>query len=59
MKELIKNLFVSETLGQSWMAISKQIMKDGYLARYDGAPIKEIAYSTLVTLKPDPEDSFY
>ena len=58
MTESIKNLFVSETLGQSWMAISKQIMKDGYLARYDGAPIKEIAYSTLVTQKPDPDDSF-
>ena len=58
MTESIKNLFVSETLGQSWMAISKQIMKDGYPARYDGAPIKEIANSTLVTLKPDPEDSF-
>jgi thymidylate synthase len=58
MKESIKNIFVSETLGLSWMAISKQIMKDGYPARYDGAPIKEIANSTLVTLKPDSEDSF-
>jgi len=58
MKEFITKALVGETLGQSWMAISKKIMEDGYDARYDGAPIKEIACATLVTLKPDPEDAF-
>ena len=58
LKEPITNQLVGATLGESWMAISKRIMEDGYSARYDGAPIKEIACSTLVTLKPDPEDAF-
>jgi len=58
MKESITNQLVSETLGQSWMAISRKIMKDGYPAKYDGAQIKEIANSTLVTLKPNPADPF-
>ena len=58
MKDSITNLLVIETLGQSWMAKKNKKMEDGYIARYDGAPLKENVYSTLVTLKPDPEDSF-
>ncbi|MBI9047029.1 MAG: hypothetical protein JEZ06_21260 [Anaerolineaceae bacterium] len=51
-------LIEAETLGQSWMQISSEIMNNGHHAEYDGAPIKETAIATLIVQKPDPEDAF-
>ncbi len=52
------NLVESQTLGECWLAVSKKIMDDGHLSRYDGAPIKEIANLSLSIELPDPNDEF-
>src|SRR5262245_56569650 len=44
------------SLGQCWLQVSQTILEQGYPARYDGAPIKEIANLTTVVEAPDPQD---
>ena len=51
-------LIEANTLGESWMKISRMIPEEGYEARYDGASILELARLTSVTERPDPDDSF-
>lgn len=50
------HLIETEALGACWMAVSKKIMTEGYAARYDGTPIKEVANLSTVITHPDPED---
>src|SRR5262245_58703306 len=47
----------TSSLGQCWLEVSQKILAEGHPARYDGAPIKEIANLTTVVEAPDPEDS--
>jgi thymidylate synthase len=51
------NLIQAHSLGECWLQVSKSIMSDGQLSRYDGAPIKEIANLSLSIESPDPNDS--
>ena len=50
-------LIETETLGECWFQVSRAILDSGHPARYDGAPIKEIANLTTVVARPDPADS--
>jgi thymidylate synthase len=49
-------LVESNTLGECWFGVSRAILDGGHPARYDGAPIKEIANLTAVVTRPDPAD---
>ena len=49
-------LIETDTLGQCWLQVSRTILERGQPARYDGAPIKEIANLTTVVSRPDPDD---
>jgi len=49
-------LLEHETLGESWLAISRLILEEGHDAAYDGAPIKEIARLTTVINAPAVDD---
>ncbi len=51
-------LIETDTLGECWWQVSHAILEEGYAARYDGAPIKEVANLTTVVQSPDPEDAF-
>src|SRR5512143_854718 len=52
------NLIESHSLGECWLQVSKLIMIDGELSRYDNAVIKEIANLSLSIESPDPNDKF-
>jgi len=52
------HLIETETLGECWMQVSKEILEHGQKAKYDGAPILDLTRLTTVTEKPDPEDAF-
>lgn len=46
----------TNSLGRCWHDVSALIMSAGLDARYDGAPIKEIANISTITHTPDPHD---
>lgn len=50
------HLIQTESLGQCWLQASHQILIQGQLAHYDGAPIKEVSNLTMVVESPDPAD---
>lgn len=50
------HLIEADTLGECWLAVSRLVMAEGYPARYDDAPIKEVANLTTVVQHPDPDD---
>lgn len=50
-------LIETETLGQCWLQVSQRILAHGSLARYDGAPVKEVALLSMVVEAPDPNDA--
>ncbi|MFQ5612845.1 MAG: thymidylate synthase, partial [Anaerolineae bacterium] len=50
------HLIETRSLGQCWLRVSEKVLAEGHPARYDGAPIKEIAHLTLIVAAPDPED---
>lgn len=52
------NLIETHSLGECWLQVSKLIMSDGELSRYDSAVIKEIANLSLTIESPDPNDKF-
>jgi thymidylate synthase len=45
------------TLGQGWLAVSRAILEDGALARYDGRPTRELALLTLSVARPSSDDA--
>ncbi|MCC6905028.1 MAG: hypothetical protein IT326_04235 [Anaerolineae bacterium] len=47
----------AQTLGECWLAVSRRVLEQGILARYDGAPMREIAVLTMVIETPDPADA--
>lgn len=47
----------TESLGQCWLEVSGKILQEGASARYDGAPIKEIANLTMLIANPDSNDA--
>ena len=49
-------LIETPSLGMCWLEVSQRILGHGWLARYDGLPIKELANLTLVVASPDPDD---
>ncbi len=49
-------LIESDTLGQCWLQVSRLILEQGQLSRYDGAVTKELAHLSLVVRSPDPKD---
>lgn len=52
------NLIETHSLGECWLQVSRSIMIDGELSRYDGASIKELANLSLSIESPDPNDPF-
>jgi thymidylate synthase len=52
MPELVE----TDTLGDAWLEISRQILESGAEAAYDGAPTKELALVTLRVRRPHPDD---
>ena len=52
------HLIETDSLGKCWMLVSQKILEQGHPARYDGAPIREIARLTTVVENPDAEDAF-
>jgi thymidylate synthase len=44
------------TLGQGWLAVSREILERGDIATYDGQTTKELALVTLVVERPDSAD---
>jgi len=50
-------LIETPTLGECWWQVSAAILEQGLPARWDGAPIKEIANLTTVVSSPDPQDA--
>jgi thymidylate synthase len=51
------SLIETNSLGRCWHDVSALIMRSGADARYDGAPIKEIANLSAVVQEPDPHDT--
>lgn len=47
----------SETIGEAWLAVAQEILRDGKPSSYDGMPILELDRVTLTVLEPDPSDS--
>ncbi len=45
------------SLGECWLAVSRLILAEGRPARWEGAPMREIANLTLAAASPDPEDA--
>ena len=52
------HLIEADSLGQCWLQVSQKILAQGYLARYDEQPIKELGLLTMVIESPDPHDEF-
>jgi thymidylate synthase len=50
-------LIESDSLGQCWLQVSRLILKQGQLSRYDGAVTKELAHLSLAVRSPDPNDT--
>ncbi len=46
----------AQTLGEGWLAVSRAILEDGELARYDGQHTRELALLTLTVAQPAPDD---
>jgi thymidylate synthase len=46
----------AETIGEAWLAVSREILANGLDARYDGLATRELAYLTIVVAAPDPRD---
>jgi thymidylate synthase len=52
-----KPLFIeSRSLGDCWLQVSRAILQQGQLVRYDEMPIKEIGLLTMTVELPNPED---
>ncbi len=47
----------TQTLGECWFAVSRLILEQGHPARWDGAPMHEVANLSLHIAAPDPEDA--
>lgn len=50
------HLIDAQSLGECWLAVSNLILQEGYTARYDGSPIKEVANLSTVIKNPNPND---
>ncbi|MEF2979202.1 thymidylate synthase [Subtercola sp. YIM 133946] len=46
-----------QTIGESWLAVAREILENGRAEHYDGLPILEIEHATLVVAAPDPDDA--
>jgi thymidylate synthase len=46
----------SPTLGEGWLAVSREILERGDIASYDGQTTKELALLTLAVERPDSAD---
>lgn len=44
------------TIGQAWLAVAEQILRDGSLGSWDGVPLREILRCTLEIDAPDADD---
>ena len=51
------HLLETTSLGECWLQVSKRIVEQGQLSRYDGVTTREIAHLTMVVAAPDPHDS--
>jgi len=47
----------TETIGEAWLAVARDILDRGRVSTYDGLPILEIAQATLDVAHPDPDDA--
>jgi thymidylate synthase len=45
------------SLGEGWLAVSREILEHGDIASYDGQATRELALLTLVVEQPDPGDA--
>jgi thymidylate synthase len=46
----------SASLGEGWLAVSREILEHGDVASYDGQTTREVALLTLVVERPDSAD---
>lgn len=49
-------LVETTSLGDCWLQVSRLILEQGLVSRYDSATTKEVANLTLVAQSPDPQD---
>lgn len=47
----------SETIGEAWLAVAEEILRDGKPSFYDGMPILELDRVTLTVLEPSSSDA--
>ena len=45
------------SLGEGWLAVSREILERGDIASYDGQATRELALLTLAVERPDPADA--
>jgi thymidylate synthase len=46
----------ADSLGEAWLRVAADILRDGVPASYDGLPMCELAHATLAVAAPDPDD---
>jgi thymidylate synthase len=46
----------SETLGEAWLLVAREILESGTLATYDGETTRELGLLTLVVERPSSDD---
>lgn len=51
------HLVQTDSLGQCWLQVFNKILLEGAPAKYDGAPIKEIANLTMIVAASDSNDT--
>jgi thymidylate synthase len=47
----------AQTLGDAWLRVAADILREGEPATYDRLPMTELAYVTLSIAAPDPDDA--